>query len=451
MLFFPADKTHGHGKRTWLSDALDYAKLMRGIFLSLCLLTSSVRADPDLPPVGRSMFDYFVHANGGKLPSDVRDLVSSLERLGGNRVATILQPDSRSSQRPVTDDEHPRILGVGGEPRFSRRARDGAEAAGRIETDKIFFAYSERARTLEILSYNPKAARNEIQFIRDFGTPNARLFYVRRRLCVGCHVDGTPIFSRFPWSDTDQVDAVATRLRRALGARHYQGLPIGRAGGFTFTRRVEEAAKRTAFFSAWREGFPEHPEAGRRLLLATLLGHAPTAADAVHVAPFSSSIAAPLPLLPDRIATPRPAGVKGPAVAVALQPRPFFSRNRVPLVPTGKPLGSFALDLLARGGATVFSGELRRTLEARLAHAPARAWSESERFDVFVRSERAPNPYELHRALSVAFDGTQPSSFYLTDADGEMPPPILAEDGSEEEEAEDDFAGSCPRTLAEES
>lgn len=411
-------------------------------------MAMAAHAEPDLPPVGRSMFDYLVHANGGKLPSTVRELVDTMERLGGTRVVTVLQPDSRSSQRPVTDDRHPRILGVGGDPRQSRRARSTSEAALRIETDKIFFAFSERARTLEVLSYNPKGARNEVQFIRDFGTPSARLYYVRRRLCVGCHVDGTPIFSRFPWSDTDQVPAVAARLRAALGDRYYQGFPIGRPGGFTLTRRVEEAAKRTAFVAAWREGFPEYPVEGRRLLLATLLGHRPTLADATRLAPLSPTIAQPLPLLPDRIATPRPEGVRAPAVPSPFQARPFLAQSRAPLAPPERPLGSHALDTLASGGQALFTGELRRTLQAHLAHVPAHAWAESADFETLVQSPTTPNPYELHRLLALRFRSLDAPTRSVTDADGDMPPPMLADDGAEEIDSGESDATVCARNVA---
>ena len=177
---------------------------------------------PDLPPVGRSLFDHLVteRTAGSKaygVPFPLSALIDRIQaRLGqqeyggGSRVVMI--PMGRSLQRTAAAPDffkYPRIvLAVIGEPGANERD------AGMLLKDRLYLGYVEKTGLLEVISYNEPAGRFEFQLVKDYrpgGQP--KVFYANRAICISCHQNHAPIFSKAVWGETNANGRVAELLR----------------------------------------------------------------------------------------------------------------------------------------------------------------------------------------------------------------------------------------------
>jgi len=192
----------------------------------------------DLPPVGRSLFDdLFANAAGDGPSHDVpfpfEKLVQRVEALSGlfgpRDLARprVLIPRGRSLQRHAArgrPDKFPRaVVAFDGDP-----GAPGNDAP--FVRDRLFLGYQETARILEVISFNDAAGRFEYQVVRDYGPDTTpRVSYANRRLCLGCHQGGGPIWSAAPWDESNAnaevAAAIATSRGLAKSGRLY-GIPI---------------------------------------------------------------------------------------------------------------------------------------------------------------------------------------------------------------------------------
>lgn len=225
---------------------------------------SDGQSNADLPPVGRSLFDHFtMRRQGGKrvqrvpLPFDA--LLHELERrvtpdaLGQSGVKAVLIPMGRSLQKNAAVGEYfkyPRVVAaVVGETQAS------PEAPAMLLTDRLYLGYHEKAAVLEVISYNEAAGRFEYQVVKDYrpgGTP--RVLYARRTVCLACHQNAAPIFSRPTWDETNANPLLARQL---LAQRtHFYGVPVRR--GVDVPNAIDNAVNRANLFSIaqalWRDG-----------------------------------------------------------------------------------------------------------------------------------------------------------------------------------------------------
>ncbi len=93
--------------------------------------------------------------------------------------------------------------------------------------DRLYLGYQEKANLLEVISYNEDAGRFEFQVVTDYragGTP--RIAYANRTLCVACHQNAAPIFSRAVWDETNANPRVAALL--ASQRKDFHGIPVDR-------------------------------------------------------------------------------------------------------------------------------------------------------------------------------------------------------------------------------
>ena len=181
-------------------------------------------AGPDLPPVGRSLFDFvFTETEGNtreyQLPFPFSALIDRIRThldhrqiMGGTRVAII--PIGRSLQRVAAAPEFfesPRtVLAVTGEPSTD------AQNAGMLLKDRLYIAYVEKTSSLEVISYNEAAGRFEFQLVKDYRAgAQPKVFYADRAICISCHQNHAPIFSRPMWRETNANGQVADMLRAA--------------------------------------------------------------------------------------------------------------------------------------------------------------------------------------------------------------------------------------------
>jgi hypothetical protein len=246
---------------------------------------------PDVPPAGRSLFDFLVtERQGDRLVSNVpfpfAALIQRIEReLGqsesGSSLKRVLIPLNRSLQRHAAAPaffSFPRaVVGVDGEP------PPRAGFSGLFLKDRLFLGYQEKAEILEVISYNEAAGRFEFQVVRDYGPGKApRVSYANRTLCTACHQNHGPIFSRPLWEETNANPAVARLLEDQHGEFYRFPVRVGIDVPDALDRSTDRANELSAYQLIWQEGCerPRSPAASihcradlfRLLLLSRLTG-----------------------------------------------------------------------------------------------------------------------------------------------------------------------------------
>lgn len=206
------------------------------------------------PPRGRSLFDFlFTVARGDtrhyQIPFPLSALTEKIsQQLDSGRLGPSLQqvliPLGRSLQRNVANPlsfEFPRVVvaAVAG-PRYE------PGRSGLMLKDRLYIGYNEKAGLLEVISYNEAAGRFEFQLVKDYfpGT-EPKVFYASREVCVSCHQNGSPIFSRPLWSETNSNPRVAERLRAARD--DFYNIPV--AVGVDVPNTIDDATDRANLFS----------------------------------------------------------------------------------------------------------------------------------------------------------------------------------------------------------
>lgn len=174
------------------------------------------RPGRDMPVEGRSLFDFIIAGNRDgmpvhEIPASFDQLVRRIEqRVGCSESCTseVLIPLGRSLQRTVASPDFfmsPRVVvavtGEGVGPVYAR--------------DRIYLGYQPRANVIEVISYNETAARFEFQLVKNY-RPGARpeVVYADRAVCIACHQNHGPMFSRQVWDETNANPAVAALLSR---------------------------------------------------------------------------------------------------------------------------------------------------------------------------------------------------------------------------------------------
>ena len=192
----------------------------------------------NLPPVGRSLFDFLItkEVNGKKVYDIPLPLSYSVARIESHlhpkqtqpALKRLLIPVNRSLQRRASDGEYftyPRaVLAVDTETDST------LGLSGMQLKDRLFIGYHEKTGVLEIVSYNEAAGRFEFQIVSDYragGTPTVR--YANRALCMACHQNQSPIFARPMWDETNVNPKIAALL--AHQRRQYHGFPIRQGTG----------------------------------------------------------------------------------------------------------------------------------------------------------------------------------------------------------------------------
>jgi len=219
---------------------------------------------PDLPPVGHSSFDFLLARNAranvsAAVPFPFAALLSEIDATPArdasrrSTIRAVLVPLGRSLQRNAAAPayfESPRIVvAVEAEP------RDTAEAPVLALRDRLYLGYQPRANVIEVISYNEPAGRFEFQVVSDYragGSP--KVAYARRAVCMACHQNGGPIFSRGVWSETNANPRVAALLRSAHD--RFEGIEVER--GVDIPAAIDASVRRANRLSGyqwlWRNG-----------------------------------------------------------------------------------------------------------------------------------------------------------------------------------------------------
>jgi len=237
--------------------------------LLCCLSMSAAAGDGDLPLSGRSRFDYLM--GDAPVPYPLPRLIARIRAQleasddGLSPIKITLIPLGRSLRRSVAAPDFFHFPSV-------VAAVDGNSKAGSVPLrDQLFIGYNERADTVEIISYNEQAGRFEFQVVRDYRAgAQPKLYYANRALCLACHQNNAPIFSRALWDETPANPAVAARLK-ATG-RDFYGIPIS---GTDISNAIDAAAARANMFPVWQQIWREACSADcRAQWLAAALAYA---------------------------------------------------------------------------------------------------------------------------------------------------------------------------------
>jgi len=238
-------------------------------------------AGPDLPPAGRSLFDFLFTETGTGVDTDrpdsdapgtyqvpfpfpalidrVRAHLGNREFMGGIRVAVI--PMGRSLQRVAAAPEffkYPRtVIAVTGEPRTS------AHDAGMLLRDRLYIAYVEKTKTLEVISYNEAAGRFEFQLVKDYRAgAQPKVFYADRAICIACHQNHAPIFSLPTWRETNANGQIADMLHT-----HGTDMHLSAQANIDFPDDMEKATIRAndlvTLQTVWQQGCTDLHDASR--------------------------------------------------------------------------------------------------------------------------------------------------------------------------------------------
>lgn len=238
--------------------------LLMQIALPLCAAAAPawvidpLAAQSDLPAAGASAFDRVFAARGRHrvpYPFDalLRELraYAGVDALGRSGLKHVLIPLGRSLQRTAAAPQffrHPRVVvAIDGAPRASH-------ASGMLLKDRLYIGYQEKAGVLEVISYNDEAGRFEFQVVKNYRA-GARpdVFYANRAVCVSCHQNHAPIFSRQQWDETNANPRVAAALAREAPA--YFGIAVAR--GVDEPYAIDNATDRANQFAAWQRLWSE--------------------------------------------------------------------------------------------------------------------------------------------------------------------------------------------------
>lgn len=218
----------------------------------------------DLPPAGRSLFDFIIaDKESGRvvynIPFPFSRLLEKIDQTLNTTqndypgIKKVLIPLGRSLQRPAAGKaffDYPRaVAAVDAEP------RESPVHAGMLLKDRLYLGYHEKSNVLEIISYNETAGRFEFQLVKDYrkgGTPE--IYYAPRAICTACHQNHSPIFSRPTWEETSANPIIKKYLKDT--GKSFYGFDLNH--GIDIPNAIDDATDRANLFSLqqwfWREG-----------------------------------------------------------------------------------------------------------------------------------------------------------------------------------------------------
>lgn len=140
-----------------------------------------------------SLFLEFLKKNKNKLPekgmNELIEQFSKWAESSGSKSVSI--PDTRSLQRGHTSEAFPRSV----------TAFEGGKSSA---SPPLYLGFSPLAKQMEVISWNPRTSKYDFFIVQNFGPGlSPRVNKVERQVCLKCHQHGGPIFTRFPWKETD--------------------------------------------------------------------------------------------------------------------------------------------------------------------------------------------------------------------------------------------------------
>ena len=181
-----------------------------------------------------TLFDKLIAAApDGKIPFPFSDLIIYLSQYGDP--VPVLVPLGGSTQRKDSTFKDPRRLVAFAEfgsiphkttvlegiapggtlPEVVRKLRSSqqqAQSAGIPSytiASRLFIGYVEGTKQLEVMSLLPGGKEFDFQVVENYGTKEPEIIMPAQGFCKSCHQHGGPIFTPFPWGDTNAEDVTA--------------------------------------------------------------------------------------------------------------------------------------------------------------------------------------------------------------------------------------------------
>lgn len=263
-----------------------------------------------------TLFDRLIaQAPQQKVPYPFAALLSYLSRYGKPVGAFI--PLGRSLQRHAASFTDPRrIVGFAALDSLFTSPTPPTSTMSIAEFDlngRLFLGYVENKAQIEVMSLLPGRDAFDFQTVEHYGTPKMRVQLHTSDTCRSCHQHGGPIFTPFPWEETNFVQPIEELLKRHYPQGNIDSIPISIRPERT---EAPHAVPRTAPVSMV-EKFDNLVADAASILSDNAIWRA--CPDATCRAQVLKKTFAAIDL-----ALPPPAGVKTPAVA----PPPAFIADR---------------------------------------------------------------------------------------------------------------------------
>lgn len=223
---------------------------MKFLFCIVCLLVSCKQFSTTKHILidQQTLFDKLIaEAPEGKVPYPFSELLAYLSRYG--QPLAVLLPLGRSLQskagypQPFRD---PRRL-------VTFIADNNNQLSEFDLQSRLFLAYVDGAQQIEVLSLSPGATKFDFQLVENYGN-ETKIISPQQSLCHACHRNAGPIFTPFPWEETN-----ANLINAQLIADHYpsgkiDGLEIIQEGGeiFRFDQLIRDANQLMIDNRIWR-------------------------------------------------------------------------------------------------------------------------------------------------------------------------------------------------------
>lgn len=184
-----------------------------------------------LPDVGSSLFDKVfskTNAQGVReydIPYPFTQVIQRLKTAsGGVSPRVTIFPMGRSLQRSAAIEGMKVIPNLDPFYRFPRVVlgfdQDSVNGTDKLNMNmkgRMYIGMNEKAKLLEVISYNDEAGRYEYQIVRDYESgKTSHVTYTSRQLCLSCHQNQTPIFAQAPWSESNANPSMQEGLARVL-------------------------------------------------------------------------------------------------------------------------------------------------------------------------------------------------------------------------------------------
>jgi hypothetical protein len=225
----------------------------------------------DLPRAGASLFDLITADAQGRrqIPFPFERLIARVESAAGCSepdpcTRSVLIPLGRSLQRVAAFPDffaHPRVVSA-------------VVAAGRgpsLLRDRIYLGYQDRTDLIEVISYNETLARFEFQLVKNYRADSTpQVVYAPRTVCIACHQNHGPIFSRQVWLETNANPLIATRLEQQHVDFHGVAARTTTDAANAIDDATDRANRLALVQRLWRDGCGDQPSGARCRTLALI-------------------------------------------------------------------------------------------------------------------------------------------------------------------------------------
>lgn len=172
--------------------------------------------------------------NNGKIPYPFSDLLDSFDTGVREEGLVAMVPKGRSLVKESADFKNPRIIV---NPIFPSQNNDKFENKNGeivrknshekiwddnrekikdlgIDENDLYIGFAPNHNALEVISYNPKKPGYDFFVVEDYGPGKTPKIVSNPALCLSCHQNEAPIFSRFPWGEFLGDTAKAPRIKK---------------------------------------------------------------------------------------------------------------------------------------------------------------------------------------------------------------------------------------------